>query len=353
MKKHPFFGWISLLILVLLVQWIALYPDVVERIYSNGFYEWWDSIVRGFFSNFLFSVGDVVYAIVLVGVIVYFIRWKKTTGSEKLGHLGWFFAVFYFFFQLSWGLNYYRQTLASKWELNPKYSTLELQNFTAQLIRKTNAIQLQITHNPKQKVVVPYSNDPLRAQGIVGYRILHKKHPEIQYGNLSVKSSLWRTPLSYMGFSGYLNPFTHEAQVNTLMPLYAQGNVICHEMAHQTGIASESECNFIGFLAGYHHPNVYFRYSAYTAALRYCMNALAKQNPAVFEEFQLKIHPGIIANFKESEQFWKQYDTFIDQGSHGFYDRFLKMNQQKDGMESYSKFVGLMLSYFQKNQLAL
>lgn len=349
-KKNRYYGWICLLIQVLMVQWIALYPEIVERYYSNGLYQRWDTLVRGFSSYFTFSIGDVLYGLFLLVGFGYLLRWKKTTGYEKLEHLGMLLATFYFFFQLSWGLNYYRQSLAEKWHLNPKYSATELGCFTKQLIAKTNALQLQIINNPNRIVSVPYSENELRAQGGLGYANLQHIHPEISYGVCAVKSSLLNTPLSFMGFSGYLNPFTHEAQINTRMPKYAQGNVICHEMAHQTGIASESECNFIGFLAGHHHPNLYFKYSAYTAALRYCMRALEKQNPTLFDELKIKIHPGILANFKESEQFWSHYDTFINKGFHQFYDRFLKINQQKEGMEGYSKYVGLLLSYFQKNK---
>lgn len=59
-----------------------------------------------------------------------------------------------------------------------------------------------------------------------------------------------------------------------------------------------------------------------------------------------QINPGILANYEESDLFWKQYDSFIDKAFHTFYDQFLKMNQQEDGIESYSKFVDLMVNYF-------
>jgi capsule polysaccharide export protein KpsC/LpsZ len=38
--------------------------------------------------------------------------------------------------------------------------------------------------------------------------------------NRSVKKSLLSLPLTYMGFAGYLNPFTNEAQVNDKIPMY-------------------------------------------------------------------------------------------------------------------------------------
>jgi hypothetical protein len=53
-----------------------------------------------------------------------------------------------------------------------------------------------------------------------------------------------------------------------------------------------------------------------------------------------------LKNYQESEDFWKQYETPIETGFHIFYDRFLKINQQKDGMDSYSKFVNLMVNYY-------
>jgi hypothetical protein len=71
----------------------------------------------------------------------------------------------------------------------------------------------------------------------------------------------------------------------------------------------------------------------------------------VLDELLKTVHPGILKNYQESEDFWRQYDTFIDKGFHVFYDNFLKMNQQKDGMESYSKFVNLMVNYYKGKEL--
>ena len=52
-----------------------------------------------------------------------------------------------------------------------------------------------------------------------------------------------------MGFAGYLNPFSGEAQVNDNTPLLGTAFTTCHEMAHQLGYAPEKEANFIGYLA--------------------------------------------------------------------------------------------------------
>jgi hypothetical protein len=122
-------------------------------------------------------------------------------------------------------------------------------------------------------------------------------------------------------------------------------------MAHQMGFASESECNFIGFLASIKNEDLYFQYSGYSFALRYCLGNWQVRDEKKFNQLLKTIHPGILKNYQESEDFWKQYDTFIDKGFHVFYDNFLKLNQQKEGMDSYSKFVDLMVNYYKDKEL--
>ena len=62
-----------------------------------------------------------------------------------------------------------------------------------------------------------------------------------KYKYPSVKKSLFSLPLTYMGFSGYINPFTNEANINYNIPASSQVFVINHEIAHQLGIASEKD----------------------------------------------------------------------------------------------------------------
>jgi hypothetical protein len=231
------------------------------------------------------------------------------------------------------------------------YSDANLLTFTKKLIAKTNEIQTKITKNDSLKVVFPYSQEQVFAMNLNGYKMLSNQYPFFEYTNPSIKKSLFSLPLTYMGFGGYLNPFTNEAQVNYLMPMYNSPTTSCHEMAHQMGFASESECNFIGFLASVKNDDLYFKYSGYSTALRYCLGNWQIRDEKIFDELLKTVNPGILKNYQESEDFWKQYDTFIDKGFHIFYDNFLKMNQQKDGMESYSKFVNLMVNYYKGKEL--
>ncbi|WP_281335838.1 DUF3810 domain-containing protein [Flavobacterium eburneipallidum] len=337
------------LIQIVFLKIIAFFPEVVERFYSNGLYLFISKISRITLGKIPFSVGDVIYGI----LIVLLVRWLwKTRKSWKLE---WkdnllkmisCLSLFYFFFHFLWAMNYYREPLFEKMKIEKDYTDADLLDFTKKLIAKTNEIQLQLTKNDSLKVVFPYSQEQVFDMNLNGYKTLSNQYSFFTYTNPSIKKSLFSLPLTYMGFSGYLNPFTNEAQVNDLMPMYNFPVTACHEMAHQMGFASESECNFIGFLASVKNKDLYFQYSGYSFALRYCLNNWYVRDEKVFKQLKKTVHPGIFKNYKESEIFWKQYDTFIDKGFHYFYDNFLKLNQQKDGMEGYSKFVNLAVNHY-------
>lgn len=340
-----------LLFQIIFLRFLAFFPETVERFYSNGLYVYISHFSRTLLGEIPFSIGDIIYGTTIIYCIYWFYKNRKLHWKRKLWSVLNFLSVFYFLFHLLWAFNYYRVPLFEKMNIKTEYSEADLVTFTEKLITKTNDVQLAITKNQNEKVTNPYSQDSIFSMTQNGYDNLSKIYPFFQYEIPSRKKSLFSLPLTYMGFGGYLNPFTNESQVNDKLPIYGFPNVVCHEMAHQIGYASESECNFIGFLAGIKNEDLYFQYSALSNALRYCMSNIAMKNEKQFEILKNKINLGIIANYKESDLFWKQYDTIIDKGFHAFYDQFLKTNQQKDGIDSYSKFVDLLINYYKEKDI--
>ncbi|RZJ32955.1 MAG: DUF3810 domain-containing protein, partial [Flavobacterium sp.] len=171
-----------------------------------------------------------------------------------------------------------------------------------------------------------------------------------RYQNPSIKKSLISLPLTYMGFAGYLNPFTNEAHVNYMLPMYNFPTTAAHEMAHQIGFASESEANFVGYMASVKNPDLYFQYSGYVTALKYCLGNWEVRDEHVLDQLEKTVNPGILQNFKDSRTFWDSYETFIEEGFKVFYDNFLKLNQQ-EGLESYNRFVDLLVNYYKLEKL--
>lgn len=346
----PFF----LLLQIIILKILPFFPEFIERCYSTGLYIKISLFSRIVLGKIPFSVGDCIYTILILFLIRWFWitrkTWKFQWKDNLLKALS-ILSIFYFFFHLLWAFNYYREPLFEKMKIQKEYTDAELLAFTKKLILKTNEIQFQITKNDSAKIVFPYSQEEAFLMNLKGYENLAKEHSYFRYEILSVKKSLFSLPLTYMGFGGYLNPFTNEAQVNDLLPMYNFPLTSCHEMAHQMGFASESECNFIGVLSSVKNNNLYYQYSGYSFALRYCLGIWQVKNEKIFNQLKKTVHVGILKNYQESQDFWKQYDTFIDEGFHFLYDNFLKTNNQKDGMESYSKFVDLMVNYYKTKPL--
>ena len=335
-------------------QLISYFPELVEQLFSNSLYQKISLNFRKLFSYFPFSIGDCLYFICLI--FIFYWLWKKKKSWKLLWNSNLLqiisvFSVVYFLFHLLWGLNYYREPLYKKMKINRDYSDIELLNFTKKIIQKTNETQLQITNCDSVKVVLPYSIKTIFEKSTIGYNSLSIRYHFFKYSNPCVKKSLFSLPLTYMGFGGYLNPFTNEAQVNYLLPAYSLPNTCCHEMAHQMGFASESECNFIGFLASTSNDDLYFKYSGYSLALHYCLSNWSERNPKVLKQLLPTINKGILKNFKESNDFWKSYQTPIEKVFLIIYDNFLKMNKQEEGLDSYSKFIDLLVNYYKYNQL--
>lgn len=339
---------ILLFIQIILVKTLAFFPEFVENWYSKGLYPKIAFVSRNAFGSFPFSIGDIIYYILLFLLLRWI--WKNKNGFWKnwknngLTILSWF-SIFYFFFHFLWGMNYYRISMQERLKINKEYTLAELEAFTEKMIAKTNAVHLQITKNDSVAVLIPYSDDEIFELAQNGYKKLPDALNNFQYHNKSIKASLFSYPLSYMGFGGYLNPFTNEAQVNILKPKYNSPLTTTHEMAHQIGIGSESECNFIGFIAASKNEDVYFQYAAYTFITRYCLHNLEMMQEGKGKSYLESLNKGVLKNFDENEQFWKKYHTPIDTVFEIFYDNFLKANQQQEGLESYSKFVGLMIGY--------
>lgn len=345
---------ILLMVQIFVVKMLSFFPDFVENYYSNGIYVGISKLERIVFGWIPFSVGDVIYFIVVFFILKWFWKIRKTWRSDWKTHLLKvlsFFSVFYFLFHLLWAVNYHRIPLFEKMAIERQYNDADLLDFTKKVIAKTNDIHGKLVHNNQLKIVSPHSQEAIFAMNVKGYENLAATYPFFKYEHQSTKKSIISLQLTYMGFAGYLNPFTNESQVNYKLPMYGFPSVAAHEMAHQIGYASESEANFVGFLAAIHNEDLYIQYSGYAMALRYCLGNWEIRNPEMLDELLKTIHPGILNNFEESHDFWKQYESFIETGFKIFYDNFLKLNQQKDGLDSYSKFLNLVVNYYKDKKM--
>lgn len=342
--------WLPLLLPVqmAIVYALSLFPDSVENLFTARLYTWIHAVRMFIFDVLPFSVGDIIYLLAIYLLVRWLWRtrrkWRREFAQQIASALSGI-SVFYFAFQLLWGLNYHRPDIQEKWNLNRDYTNEELVYFTKRLIEKTNHLHKQMMRDTTAPAVLSLSSENIYRQARKGFPPAARKHDIGPLNPVRAKTSLLRWPLTYMGFSGYLNPFTGEAQVNDLGPNYGLAATATHEMAHQLGYASEGEANFIGYLAAIENEENYVRYAGYTHALKYCLRSLQRSNPELAAQLVPLVNAGILENFDQSRQFWQSHENFLEPGFKWFYDHFLKWNHQDEGLLSYNRFVDLLVNY--------
>lgn len=335
---------------ILFIKILSSYPYWVEENYSNMVYPKISNALRLLYGWVPFSVGDLLY-ITAIGYVLwwFFTHRKKVLKSPRktIVDLLSTASILYFVFHVFWGLNYYRLPLYKKQNINPIYTTEQLIQTTKKITAFTNKVHLKLVKDSSAVVTIQNDFDVLKKNSVEGYQNSAKIHPYLEYKNPSQKLSLLSTPLAYMGFSGYLNPFTNEAQINYKAPTNSLPLTLAHEQAHQLGYAAESEANFIAFLTTYKHSDLQIQYAAYSFALRYCLVELSKRNKKVFEEIKDELNPGILTDFENRSTHWARYKNPLEPLFKSIYNNFLKANAQDKGIKSYSHVVGLIVGHYE------
>lgn len=247
------------------------------------------------------------------------------------------FLLLFTWFQLSWGLNYHKIPLLNQ-EDKLHYTANDLAVMTRFFAEESNRLHFLLSDNDSLPVLLKGNKQTILNR-------VEKSTPNHSI-NGRIKTSLFGLPLSYMGFSGYLNPFTLEAQVNGYIPKINLPVTAAHEMAHQQGYAAEDEANFIGFLRCYNHPDLDIQYAAHLFGLSYTFNELYKVNPDRANEIRCALYPGILENFALASRFWQAYKNPLEPLFKKSYDRYLKANNQPQGIQSYNGVVSLLIAHF-------
>ena len=335
---------LSIIPLIALVKIISSYPNQIEHYFSQNFYPLLFNFQKYLFQYYLFSIGDLIYLLIIIYstfLLSRFVIKFKVPTKHALTSFGMFISIVFITFQLNWGLNYHRIPLSERLNIEKQYSDTVLYDLTNKLVAKSNLLHNQLSSSDTSKVIIPHSKNKL-------IDLIQEDYSDLFPSNIKipkVKPSLYSLPLSYMGYGGYLNPFTLEAQVNIRIPKINLPVTIAHEMAHQLGYAAENEANFIGFVNTYQHKDLYIKYCATLFALRHSYGDLKKRDPQSAQLILNKLNKGIFKNFAETSAFWEEYKNPFEPYFKSSYDVYLKANGQKEGIKTYNQIVAFLISY--------
>ncbi|MFY0254228.1 DUF3810 domain-containing protein [Chitinophaga sp. 30R24] len=338
---------------ILLLKGLFAWSNRCCDFYFHSWYIWSSLAFRQVTGIVPFSIGDVIYSAWIIGGIVYLLKL-----CYKLIRMAWaaiglqllrglhFVLKAYLVFLILWGFNYERDSLESDTGLvTSTYNTQQLYQLSDTLLQLVNHDKAAI--GDTMGVLLPDTAAvPVFKRAVAAYNIAEHTWPALRYRGVSVKSSLFGKWLNYIGTTGYLNPFTNEAQVNTTVPPVMQPFVTCHEIAHQLGYAPEEDANFVGYLAATSIPDNRFRYAANFDMFMYSVRQLSRRDTTLAHYIWSRAVPGVKADYKAIIDFYEPYTGKADEYSAMLYDRYLKANNQHKGINSYSEVIGWLMAYY-------
>jgi hypothetical protein len=340
-----------LLVAILILVGLRQNEQWVERYYYSGVYQWFSYILHPALHLFAFSVGDIIYILIvllLIAGLFRLLRFLFIKQPNKAGQVALRFIICleiaWLWFYCFWGMNYYRPPAAQLLGLNDTTYTLkDVAKVTQLIIDSANACRARLTTRDLHQ-----NNAAIYQHATDAVKKLANASDKFKAISPRVKPSVFSNLLNYMGTSGYFNPFTGEAQLNYLMPVFDKPFVACHEMGHQTGWAREDEANFAGYTAGINANDNLLRYSAYYAGIEEFMRYLRRRDTAAHHALRLRISKLVIQDFKTDSAYWTKYQGGAEVVSGIFFDRFLKVNNQPHGLRTYNRMILLTMAYYRK-----
>lgn len=345
--------WAFPLALIAVIILLKFFPTTIEKSYSSKAYIGISTFLRAFTRLLPVSIGDLFYAMITISLLLQLIRfirkWIKKqlirqTVWHGLGKMVRQLLWVYIIFNLFWGLNYNRLGIAWQLHLQPKpYNKEELEKLVCLLIEKTNAERKAIGTD---SLLPQPATTAIFTQCIQAYDSIALRFPFLEYHQPAVKGSIFNSLGKYFGFTGYYNPFSGEAQVRTDVPRVLLPYTTCHEIAHQLGYASESEANFVGYLACSAVQDHYFRYSVYMDLYKYAAYELLYLDPNAGHGWELDSL--VKQDMQNIRNFFLGQQNRVSPVMNSLYDQYLKANQQESGIESYNEVIGWLLAYYRQ-----
>jgi hypothetical protein len=328
----------GLVTLLVLLTWLLPDSTASVSIYDEYIFSPFQSARNFLLSIIPFSVGDLLYVFAggtLLFVVLQWVYFLVRFGTLKHRLAGSVIntinvALFsYLFFLIGWGVNYYKRPLEEHWNI----ATLsERSNDSAAIVAFDEFLVERLNATAPNYKALPFED--INQRSVRYYRQFTDS--KVKTYGLSIKSSLFGFFLERMAVEGYYNPFTGEGQVNKYLPSFILPFVICHEMAHQSGVAAEEDANLMAYTLSTTVADPAFNYSAYLNLWLYTNNRLYYLDSARAAYYKSRLNKLTLSHIDILKQLNKKYHSQLSEYSSDIYDSYLKMQNQKDGIRSYS-----------------
>jgi hypothetical protein len=329
----------------------SLTPWLIESIYARAFYPRLLGALSILSRRVGFSLGEIITTLGLVitglSILFFCIGVVRRRGGRRLWvfewlrYAAWVVAGILWFFLFTFGLNYNRPLLFELLGYEQRQAApQELEALGRVLVENVNHayVEAHPGHNtaPEREEIVNLLNESYAT--VPAFELLPR-------GEFAPPKPVFSSEvLTRLGISGIYFPFTAEPNYNADIPDFQLPFSIAHEMAHQRGIARESEANFVAYVVCINSRDPFVRYSGYRNGLG-VLSELYKVEPEKARELAKQLGTGYREDSRRAELFWAKARGVAGALSYRMNDLYLRANRVKAGAADYSNSTTLIIAY--------
>ncbi len=253
----------------------------------------------------------------------------------------------YTMFVFAMGTAYYGTTVATKMGITRRdVSAEELYDTANLLLDEMSALFDEIDYPEGTYSSMPYTHFEMNEHLNEAYKNVCEKYDGIDDFYSRTKPVILSPYWTYMHISGVYSFFTGEANVNTNYPDFIIASSAAHEMAHQRGVVTEDEANFVAFVVCDNSDDPYLKYSGYLDVYSDVVGSLAGASPELYAKFAARVPAEITRELNAYGEFFVKYaDNVAADISDKVNDTYITNHNQPAGIKSYGMVVDLVVSY--------
>ena len=301
-----------------------------------------------------FSVAELLYVLAAVTAVVLLVLMVRyLVRSRQRGRAAYRCALFVLdlfltvcaAFSLLWGANYYADDFCNRSGLSPEPVAYE------DLVRVTQYFADNLaeasTHIARdENGLFTADRQEILNYADTVYDYLYDEFSFLDMPDQKPKGIFFSKIMSAMNFTGFYFPFTGESNVNMDSPAMLLASTCAHELAHQRGIASEQQCNFLAVLACTRCGDANYHYAGWLLGYIHLSNALYRADREAWQEVRDSLPAEVLADLRCNSAYWSHYRGLTARFTQSLNDKMIRSYGDTLGTQSYGAVVDLLVGYY-------
>ncbi len=247
-------------------------------------------------------------------------------------------------FYVLWGFNYSVPTFIERLHIeveNPD-SLWIVNNLIAQVDLLTS-LRAQLSSSTLNQPIDPTSIDQALHQYFDGVNNAKPSIPYIKHEGIAIQQLKYGQLLRLETSGIYLSQ-TFQGHVDASLTNVQKPFTIAHETLHGYGIASESDCNLLAYLALKDSEDLQLKYSAEMAYYRYLAFEIIPLDRPLYDSIRSSLSERVQDDLNAINASLRLYPPLLGPIKDQIYSTYLTSNGIADGLENYSHFVKVIYS---------